>query len=92
MAKRDMGDIDRAAYCPRSAEAVTPADSDLSGKIYVGVFVGGAGNLAVRMAEDSANVTLVGVAAGTFLPIAVKRVASTNTTATNIVGFVQKTS
>jgi hypothetical protein len=52
-----------------------------------GVWVGGAGNLAVVFADQSTAVTLVGVAAGTLLPIAVIQIMSTNTTATDIVAL-----
>ena len=71
-----------AAY----AETVTPSDaSDLS---YVtrGLWVGGAGNVKVLMLGGDA-VTLVGVQAGTLLPIRVSRVYSTDTTATSMVGL-----
>lgn len=53
-----------------------------------GLYIGGAGNLVVIMAQDTTNtlVTFNGVVAGTFLPIQVKRVSSTST-ATNIMGL-----
>ncbi len=69
------------------AASISPADSDFAnGVIYRALWVGGAGNLTVRMADDSGDVTLSGVPAGTLLPLAVKRVAAT-TTATLIVGL-----
>lgn len=58
-----------------------------SGRISKGIFVGGAGNLAVIDGSGIA-VTITGVVAGSLLPIATKRVMSTNTTATNIVAFM----
>lgn len=51
-----------------------------------GIFVGGAGNLAVRDLEGN-SVTFTGVVAGSVLPIRVARVLSTGTTATNIVAL-----
>jgi hypothetical protein len=53
-----------------------------------GIYIGGAGNLIVIMAQDTTNtlVTFNSVVAGTFLPIQVKRVNSTST-ATNIMGL-----
>jgi hypothetical protein len=53
-----------------------------------GIYIGGAGNLIVVMAQDSTDtlVTFNGVVAGTFLPIQVKKVSSTST-ATNIMGL-----
>lgn len=68
-----------------SATAVTPSDSTtlLRGQ---GLWVGGAGNIAVVMAGDGRTaVTFTGVPAGVFLPIAVVQVKATGTTATNIV-------
>ena len=66
--------------------AVTASDSTDLGCTR-GIWVGGAGNLAVRGVGDTAAVTLVGVVAGTLLPIQVDRVMSTNTTATSIVAL-----
>lgn len=69
--------------------AVTPSDSaNITNYPNVrGLWVGGAGNVAILAADDSAAVTLVGVQAGTLIPIRVKRVNSTNTTATSIVAI-----
>jgi len=52
-----------------------------------GLYVGGAGDVAVTMAEDGNNVTFVGVLAGSILPVQVTKVLSTGTTATNIVAL-----
>lgn len=72
----------------QSFVAVTPHDStNITGGPVRSLYVGGAGNL-VAVGLDDAAVTFVGVAAGTVLPIAVKRVNSTNTTATSIVGLL----
>jgi len=63
--------------------AVTPSDStDLTGAR--ALFVGGEGNVAVRMINDpSTTVTLTGVTVGSILPLRVTRVMAA-TTATNI--------
>lgn len=67
------------------AAAVTPSDStDIT--TTRGVYVGGAGNLAVTMANGS-TATFVGIPAGSILSIRVKRIHSTSTTATNIVAL-----
>jgi len=50
------------------------------------LYVGGAGNVKVRTAGGN-DVILYGVAAGTFIPIQVVRVFSTNTTAANILAL-----
>jgi hypothetical protein len=47
------------------------------------VWVGGAGNLAVETAGGD-SVTIVGVTAGTLLPIQVRKILLTGTTATSI--------
>lgn len=82
-----QGDLpDWSAPATRAA-AITPADADFaSGVIYRALWIGGAGNLTVRFADDSGDVTLSAVPAGTLLPIAVKQVRTT-TTATLIVGL-----
>jgi hypothetical protein len=51
-----------------------------------GIFVGGAGNLALRSAGGSV-VTFTGVLPGTFLPVGPQRVMATNTTATLLVAL-----
>jgi hypothetical protein len=69
----------------RHAAAVTPSDGTVLN--CRAVYVGGAGNVAVTLADDSAAVTFTAVAAGTLLPLYCKKVMSTNTTATAIVAL-----
>lgn len=45
-----------------------------------GVYVGSAGDVALMAWDDTAAVTLPAVPAGTFIPIACKRIMSTGTT------------
>jgi hypothetical protein len=68
------------------AEAVTPSDSTDLTYVSRGLWVGGAGNVAVTMVSGDA-VTFSGVVAGTLLPIRVSRVKSTSTTATLILAL-----
>lgn len=69
------------------AAAITKADELFAGGvIYRALWVGGAGNLTVILADDSTEVVITAVPAGTLLPIAVKQV-SLATTATSIVGL-----
>ena len=80
------------------AAAVTPSDtvnipypgdntaSPNNSKWPCVLYVGGAGSLTVLPAGNTNPVTLVGVAAGTFIPIQVVRVL-TSTTATNILAL-----
>lgn len=70
----------------RKLVAITPADTDLTNVVNA-LYVGGAGNVAIMAADDSAAVTLTAVPAGSIIPIQCKRVMATNTTATGIVGL-----
>lgn len=71
--------------CAQSAIAITPADSDLAHPVRC-LYVGGNGNIKVITARNH-TVTFVGISAGTILPVSVKRVFATDTTATNIIGL-----
>lgn len=69
--------------------AITISDAtDLTATKIKALWVGGAGNVAVIAFNDTAAVTIVGVLAGTLLPISVNKVMATNTTATNILGLI----
>lgn len=68
------------------AVAVTPSDTVVFSPPLRGIWVGGAGALAVTT-QDGTVVTFAAVPAGTLVPIAASKVMSTNTVATNIVGF-----
>jgi hypothetical protein len=67
-------------------EAVTPSDSVDLTTLARAIYVGGAGNV-VAVQHDGTAVTFTGVPAGTVLPIAVRRINSTSTTATAIVAL-----
>lgn len=76
-----------------AAAAITKSDTvDIvipAGKALTdGIYVGGAGNLVVVFQDDS-TATITGALAGTILPLAIKRVNSTNTTATAMVALWQ---
>lgn len=71
--------------CARAVFAITPADSDLAHPVRA-LYVGGTGNISV-VATSGTTATFVNVAAGSILPVSVKRVSSTGTTATNIIGL-----
>ena len=71
----------------KDARAVTPADgSDLPDGICKSLYVGGTGAIALDTALGN-TVTFSGIPAGTILPVQVKRVRSTGTTATSIVAL-----
>lgn len=65
---------------PGDAAAVTPSDSADLAQVSV-IFVGGAGNVKVTTAQGT-EVTFSGLSAGAVLPVQVRRVWSTGTTAT----------
>lgn len=68
-----------------TAAAITPHDTN---DIRVArVWVGGAGNVVCIPAGQTTSVTITGVPAGSYLPVVVKRVLSTSTTATNLVAI-----
>lgn len=69
------------------AVAVTPSDSTVFTSPFTTLYVGGAGAVAVLMANDTVPVTLPAVPVGFIYNLNVVQVMATNTTATNIVGF-----
>lgn len=67
---------------PGDAASITPSDTIDLPQVSV-VFVGVSGNVKVTTAQGS-DVTFTGVNAGTVLPVQVRRVWSTGTTATSL--------
>lgn len=67
-------------------ELVTPSDTTSFTSPVRGLFVGGAGDVAV-VGLDGTSVTFTGVVAGSILPVICTRVNSTNTTANNIIAL-----
>lgn len=82
------GMMQQVTQSARHAFAITPDDSnDLSAETRT-LYVGGTGDLAVVHADDPDGTVVVykAIAAGVYQGMAVKRVMSTGTTATNLVG------
>ncbi len=71
------------------ATAITPSDSVVfeAELLPKALYIGGAGNLRVMFADDSVAVTITNVAAGSVYSFKVKRVYSSSTTATGIIGL-----
>lgn len=74
----------------RSAVAITPGNSGsgaANGEVVSGrgLYIGTGGDVKVDMKDTGTAVVFSGVQAGTLLPIAVTRVYSTDTTASDIV-------
>jgi hypothetical protein len=72
----------------QSAVPITPADDTQIGP-FIGVYVGGAGDVAVVMRNEDASTVRVfkAVPVGTILPISIQGVQLTLTTATNLMGL-----
>jgi hypothetical protein len=70
---------------PARLAACTPNDTTDLGRSVRGFYVGGAGNIALRMTGDATPTTLTGIATGVFHPGRVQFVHATGTTATGIV-------
>lgn len=79
-------DVDSVMASGRKGFAITPNDSTELALTPKAVWVGGAGNLVVRLIDDSADITISGIAAGTLLPIRPKLVKTTST-ATALIGL-----
>ncbi len=68
------------------AEVVTKSDTVELTYISRGIWVGGAGDVTAIM-KDGTSILFASVPAGTLLPIRCRRIASTGTTATNMVSL-----
>lgn len=83
----NLGPHSEAAMWPASGvEAVTPHDTNELTVVSRALWVGSAGDLAVLMV-DGTTATFVGIPAGTLMPLRVRRVNSTDTTASSIVSL-----
>lgn len=77
--------VSREVSSAAGSVTVTASDTTVFDPPGRALWIGGAGNVAVRMAGDESTPTLVGVQAGTMISICVDKVLSTGTTATSIV-------
>lgn len=71
----------------RRGFAITPHDTDELPFVTRGIYVGNAGDVTVVLVQESGPVTFENVAAGSMLPVFVKQVLSTGTTATSLIGL-----
>jgi hypothetical protein len=72
----------------RSSFVIAPNDTTELPFVTRAVYIGSAGNLTARLADDTAAVTFNGLPAGSMLPIRVRQVYATGTTAGMVlVGF-----
>lgn len=70
-----------------NVKAVTPHATNAISPVPRALYIGGAGDVALRAAGDGADVTFVGLTAGSILPVRAQYVRATGTTATNIVAL-----
>lgn len=84
--RNEKGDT-RDTNPANNATAITKSDTDELAKFSRALYVGGAGDVTVILQKDTVAVTFVAVPAGTILPIAVKQLKSTGTSATDIVAL-----
>lgn len=68
---------------------ITPDDSNNLARIPTAILVGGAGTLKV-LTQGGSTVSLNSIAAGTILPLRVKKVFASGTSATNLNGLLAK--
>ena len=66
---------------------ITPGDSAYLDDLPRGIYVGGAGDLAVMTIGGSIAI-FVGLVAGTIVPVRAVRVYATGTTATSLLGLI----
>lgn len=83
-----FGGADRLDWSARSLIAVTPDDGVELAKVTKALYIGTAGNVSIRAADDASSVTFVGVPAGTILPVRARQVYNSGTTAGSIVALV----
>lgn len=87
LAPNSDGSLNSSAVPMANAASVTKSDATVFSPPTKSLFIGGAGDVAVRLFASQTVVTLTAVPAGTTLNISVDKVMSTNTTATNIIRF-----
>lgn len=71
-----------------SGDAITPSDTGTHE--YDALFVGDGGHIKVLLRDDTVAITFRNIGNGEFLPISVKRVYNSGTTALTILGLQTK--
>lgn len=69
-----------------AAAVITPHDSTLLASPTNALYIGGTGNITALLMDDT-TVLISAIPVGTYLPLRVKRINATLTTATLIVGL-----
>lgn len=86
MADEFSGTTDTSTAPARNLSPVTPHATNALDDVSKALYVGGAGNLVVRAVDDTVDVTMFAVPAGSIIPVRVSHVRAT-TTATDIVAL-----
>ena len=76
-----------ATVSAHQASAITTSDSTIYQQPTRALYIGGAGNITVDMADGGTAVLFSAVQGGTILPIQVTRIYAIGTTATSIVAL-----
>ena len=70
-----------------SAFVVTPDDNNDLPSVTRGIYIGGSGNLVCILQDDTTSITFTALAGGVIYSFQIKRILSSGTTATNIIGL-----
>lgn len=79
--------VDAQLFGAGDAIALTKSDSTTYVPPFNALYIGGAGDVAVRTYPGGTTVTFSGAAAGSIIPIQCDRLMSANTTATSVLGL-----
>lgn len=71
----------------RNGKAITPHDTNPVSPTTAAIFVGGTGNITLRLMGDTADTVLNGCIAGTIYPLRASHVRAAGTTATGLVAL-----
>jgi len=70
------------------AFAITPSDSTDLAQVTRAIYTGTGGDITCILADDTSSVTFQFVPAGAILPLRVKRILSTGTTSSGMIGLL----
>jgi len=71
----------------RRAFTIVPHDTNVITQPVHALYIGGVGDITLRLAGDTADVVLKAVPIGTLLMVSPKLIKATGTTATLMIGF-----
>jgi hypothetical protein len=71
----------------RNSFVIAPSDTNEVPFVTRAIYVGGAGDITARLADDAGSVTFKAVPVGTMLPIRARQIYATGTSATLLVGM-----